>query len=1170
MKKKIFVLVTTLVMISTTITIPREINVTAADNYGDPDLDHEYINTTTKELTDIVKNPYFKNWGRYFGRPGEREAADYIEGWMKNLSLDCVHQEPIDSYWPFEESEEVEVKLNRARVMKIFYLNITVRNPITNALIEYKNLSYTECFPYFQHQLINKLDYLLDFTYNEIPVVEKFSRIPLPQMEICETHYSTGYQLNEHLENYDPNFRWFIGGLPWYRGYIAIDNDTDAFFQSPEYDQGKNTMAWGESQGFYVNGSVGKWIRENLQNQWRKVSAKYKTYWKYELVDSYNVIGQINGTDTNKTNIVCAHYDGMPGQACIDEAAETALVLGIAKYIKDHELESDLKHTVKFIAFGAEETGMRGAKDYIKKHVEDEGEIVSCVINPGNFGSYNRTGINYYGKPITMDYELASNKIWLEYLSKDIADALDYTPRTALTGNGTIKVVPSNDLVAEDSLIFAKPGKDYSEACVQFRRSPYSGYHRDGENHTAGDIFSGLDQDTFDLESEVVASVALHLLLNLDYQFENCTFTPVDLEGDGYNDSVNITVNMSTNNNATLLGKSLGGLYNSVTGLLSSDIEDTTLIPLSKGSITTANLTLTLMPDKTAGNYTANLSLFDPLGDLHEECNQTFYLYPINRPYADFDYIKTNFRYFHFYDSSIPSPNANNIVSWNWSFGDGNYSNLQNPSHTYANDGDYDVTLTVVDDQSLTDDVNICVNVKNNPPAASFTMNTNVACVNTAITFTSTSSDDGSISNTKWYYGDGTTDNGNSVQHSYSRSDKYTVTMEVTDNDGCVNSTSDVVYIAGALVDDSYPGDNPSEKKWDTIQEGIDNVSDNELVYVFNGEYTSSVTVDKPISIYGEEGGNTFINNTFSTAIGVAITSDHSIIDGFTIENDNIGIRINGLNSSFISNCNILNSTTGIKIENSASGNIIVQCNFTNNTYGVFITGSEYNIVGSFCDVEQPVLDDSMFLLNDYGVYLENADNNYIWGCTINATGVVSDPRLPPPSTWGICLDNSDNNTITLCDIFDASNYGMYLGGSMNNNITNCIIRKNNKGIYLSGSSGNSIIGNNISENTFAGVSILTMSSTGNSVFWNDFIRNGIITRVQAEDFGTGNNWNSSENITFMHNGSAEGNHWDDYTGTDSNNGDGIGDTPYYIAGTANAEDDYPVMEEYGWMYKWL
>ncbi|MDE0958198.1 MAG: PKD domain-containing protein, partial [Planctomycetota bacterium] len=33
--------------------------------------------------------------------------------------------------------------------------------------------------------------------------------------------------------------------------------------------------------------------------------------------------------------------------------------------------------------------------------------------------------------------------------------------------------------------------------------------------------------------------------------------------------------------------------------------------------------------------------------------------------------------------------------SWNWTFGDGTTSTLQNPSHSYANAGNYDVSLSV-------------------------------------------------------------------------------------------------------------------------------------------------------------------------------------------------------------------------------------------------------------------------------------------------------------------------------------------------------------------------------------------------------------------------------------------------------------------------------------------
>jgi len=52
----------------------------------------------------------------------------------------------------------------------------------------------------------------------------------------------------------------------------------------------------------------------------------------------------------------------------------------------------------------------------------------------------------------------------------------------------------------------------------------------------------------------------------------------------------------------------------------------------------------------------------------------------------DFSYA-TNGQTVQFTDAS---PNA---TSWSWDFGDGNTSSIQNPQHTYAADGVYDVTL---------------------------------------------------------------------------------------------------------------------------------------------------------------------------------------------------------------------------------------------------------------------------------------------------------------------------------------------------------------------------------------------------------------------------------------------------------------------------------------------
>ena len=105
-----------------------------------------------------------------------------------------------------------------------------------------------------------------------------------------------------------------------------------------------------------------------------------------------------------------------------------------------------------------------------------------------------------------------------------------------------------------------------------------------------------------------------------------------------------------------------------------------------------------------------------------------------------------------FTDASSNSP-----VKWNWSFGDGNYSTVQNPVYIYTTAGTYNVSLNVTNAYNsdiLTKLRYINVTAPITPPTAAFNGTPLTGNAPLGVTFTDSSTGT-SLSNWRWDFGDG-------------------------------------------------------------------------------------------------------------------------------------------------------------------------------------------------------------------------------------------------------------------------------------------------------------------------------------------------------------------------------------------------------------------------------
>jgi parallel beta-helix repeat protein len=308
-------------------------------------------------------------------------------------------------------------------------------------------------------------------------------------------------------------------------------------------------------------------------------------------------------------------------------------------------------------------------------------------------------------------------------------------------------------------------------------------------------------------------------------------------------------------------------------------------------------------------------------------------------------------------------------------------------------------------------------------------------------------------------------------------------------------------------VDDDGPAD------FHMIQEAINVASDGDTIFVHNGTYHETVTVNSNLSLVGENRIGTIIDGN-ATDAGFGLWSKpvvelaaSSNLTGFTIQNGGWGVQVSSIfpwlvptftghrieNNQIVSNlCGAIllkgcanntvsdnfianNTLTGIHLWN-AGNNTITNNAIVHNGYGIDLYGnSNDNILrnNNMTDNEYnfgPILrgDTWAFL----GIPLDHAElglcNDVDSSNTVNGKPIycwVSRGNDEVPSDAGyIWLNNCTDITVNQANLSDNLQ-GIILQSTNNTSISNCTITNNACGIYLWDSTNNMIVGNTLKDN---------------------------------------------------------------------------------------------------------
>ena len=154
-----------------------------------------------------------------------------------------------------------------------------------------------------------------------------------------------------------------------------------------------------------------------------KVKVRIKTTDKNLDVTTHNVIADVPGTSGDNEYVMTgSHYVFHDiSQGAHDPASGAVVVMEMARVL--NMVKDKLKRRIRFLCFGAEETGLWGSYNYAETHKD---ELADCrfILNLDMAGGPGKKGMSFHGYP---ELELLINK-WSDEMNAEMPTGQRVSP----------------------------------------------------------------------------------------------------------------------------------------------------------------------------------------------------------------------------------------------------------------------------------------------------------------------------------------------------------------------------------------------------------------------------------------------------------------------------------------------------------------------------------------------------------------------------------------------------------------------------------------------------------------------------------------------------------------------------------------------------------------------